>query len=367
MQLSVSFPNSEFQEIIFTATEKSTVRDVLQTAEEEWNVDTELLEISLAGEKISNSDLLLSVGVEVNSELVVSAICVFNKQNLSDETFLNKIRTMKKQNNDDTIIIDASTFTEDGCLSCSLECIPSAICVFTNSNSVTTIANTFLSDGNSANVINTIDLSSLCNVTTIGDYFLYRNAMLEYVNITGLRSLTDIGSSFLGYTSIGEIDLSSLKNITEIKDRFLENCSLLSALLNISSLRNVTKIGDMFLSNCYSLETIDLSELTKLVDIGSFFVCESECLKTINISSFDNVNRIGIGFLAHNVSLQSVDISYLKNVTEIDVECRTNRYFLLENCDDTEVLGLETLAKDSIVRDALKERQQHSKRLRIMD
>ena len=49
MQLSVTFQDTGFPDVVFTASGESLVKDALQVAADEWGTDGDFLELSLAG------------------------------------------------------------------------------------------------------------------------------------------------------------------------------------------------------------------------------------------------------------------------------------------------------------------------------
>jgi hypothetical protein len=165
--------------------------------------------------------------------------------------------------------------------------------------------------------LETIDLSPLSNVTLIGNGFLQACKRLININLSLLSNIISIGSQFLCECSnLKTIDLSPLSKITKISNRFLDGCSNLKTI-DLSPLSKITSIGSEFLGNCSNLETIDLSQLSKITSIGDYFLRGCSNLKTIELSPLSNVTSIGNYFLSGCSNLKTIELSPLSNVTLI--------------------------------------------------
>ena len=83
MHIWISFPDTDFTDISFTVTPDTRVREVVEVAATEWKVDADVADllISYSGRLLPLTSLLMSHGIEAESQLVVSAR-VLQKQNL---------------------------------------------------------------------------------------------------------------------------------------------------------------------------------------------------------------------------------------------------------------------------------------------
>ena len=71
MQLSITFPDSGFPDLLFTATCDSLVKEASQTAADEWGVVASEIDIIFNGSLLPSNTKLVSHGIENDSELVV--------------------------------------------------------------------------------------------------------------------------------------------------------------------------------------------------------------------------------------------------------------------------------------------------------
>ena len=112
------------------------------------------------------------------------------------------------------------------------------------------------------------------------------------------------GNGFLeGCKNLTSVDLSSLNNVTQIGDDFLRNCTSFTSV-DLTPFKNVTYIGDGFLSWCLNLKEIDLSPLSNVTKIGFGFLSWCENLRQVDFSPLDNVTEFGKGFLLGSKNIQ---------------------------------------------------------------
>jgi hypothetical protein len=236
---------------------------------------------------------------------------------------------------------------------------------FTNfDEEVNVISDGFLSGFNK--LVN-IDISKLCNVTSIGNNFCNGCRKLSSIDLSPLSNVQTIGSYFLtGCSSLTNVNLDALSHIDNVMDNFLEGCSKLVSI-NLNPLSNVTNIANNFLRNCSSLTNIDLSSLTNLRVIGNDFLNSCKNIRSVNFNNQSNINSVGDGFLyicsnlisfdlhpLHNIQniganflyrctkLNSVDLSPLSNVTTIG-ECFLLGCIGLTDLDLSPLTGLSTI------------------------
>jgi hypothetical protein len=161
-----------------------------------------------------------------------------------------------------------------------------------------TIGNKFM---NSCYGLATIDLSPLKKLTSIGNGFAVNCIRLTTINFDGLSELKTIGNEFLNNTNgvgskIDTIDLSPLKKLTSIGKNFLSYNSKLTTF-KLHGLSELKTIGGYFLSKCKVLETIELSKLPNLEVVGPTFAWGCESLKTVKLIDLPNLKSIGLDFV----------------------------------------------------------------------
>eukprot|EP01060_Flectonema_neradi_P036856 TRINITY_DN7232_c1_g1_i1.p1 TRINITY_DN7232_c1_g1~~TRINITY_DN7232_c1_g1_i1.p1 ORF type:complete len:331 (+),score=52.01 TRINITY_DN7232_c1_g1_i1:41-1033(+) len=288
MQISVSFPESGFFDVSFTATESTLVKDVIEVVGNEWGTVPAFLELLLSGSVLSPSSRLLSHGVEADSQLTVSVIRLFRKELLTDPDMREKVGKLLAK--EGIIRLDTPSFADEvGCLGFENEWIPEGIlsvCFDNPDPSVTTVAPYFMLESNITNI-----------------------------DLTGLRHLTSIDISFLSQcSSLKTIDLSPFEGVTFIGNRFLNECSSLETISNISGLRNVTGISHYFLGNCSSLLSVDLSVFTNLQNLGTSFLYCCIALKEIDFCALGNLSFSNHYFMFGCSALKTIhNISGLNN------------------------------------------------------
>lgn len=156
--------------------------------------------------------------------------------------------------------------------------------------------------------------------TSIGDYFFdlgINKRGLESVELSGLSHVTSIGDGFLlGCHDLRSVDLSPLSHVASIGDGFLLGCHGLGSI-NLSPLSHVTRIPNGFLFGCYGLRFVDFYHLSHVTTIGEYFLFGCYVLRSIDLSPLSHVKNIGIGFLSNCLNLRLIDFSGLINVTTI--------------------------------------------------
>ena len=147
------------------------------------------------------------------------------------------------------------------------ECTPEVGCLFLQAEVTTVIPEYFLTDvRRDSSSLTRLDLSEELIVTEIEEGFLHGgfHDTLTELDLSGLCNVTAIGQYFLQFSgSLTTVDLSGLRNITVIEAYFLDQCPSLKTL-DLSALRNVKSIYSDFLNDCTSLTTVDLSGFCKV-------------------------------------------------------------------------------------------------------
>ena len=270
MQLSVTFPDSSFPDVVFTSTSCSLVKDAAEVAAAEWNVEADLLELSFAGQKLIKDSQLLSHGLGVGDQLEVSLMKLVSRRWLTDSTKMNSICLLYEK--DDLISLDCQTFVVNNCLEFEGRLLPFKVenLSFCNPNrTMSIVGENFLSKS----TIVKLSISALSSVVVIEEGFLEQCLTLTYIDLSGLHNVTSIGSNFLfGCKVLPAIDLSPLQSVTSIGSYFINSCDSLSEL-NLSGLNNVLSIGGYFLNNCPQVADLDLSCLCSLQYVGLCFLC----------------------------------------------------------------------------------------------
>eukprot|EP01060_Flectonema_neradi_P019221 TRINITY_DN2624_c1_g1_i2.p1 TRINITY_DN2624_c1_g1~~TRINITY_DN2624_c1_g1_i2.p1 ORF type:complete len:408 (+),score=91.73 TRINITY_DN2624_c1_g1_i2:59-1282(+) len=313
MQLTVTFADSEYPDVVFSATEESTVKDAAEAAADEWGTDAGFLELSLGGDVLpSTSRLVGQCGVVADSVLDASLLRWIGKellmnalQNDNKKRILLALIGRSGHHHHRTLCLDTPTFVDgNGLLAFNADWIPRSdeeeengektaapdICFGNPDPDVVSVASNFLED--------------------------VRNLKISNVDLMGLQHVTSLDGRFLkGCSTLTSLDLSALSGVTSIGNEFLAWCDSLTTI-DLSGIQHVTSIGDDFLFACRSLTSVhhQLQEL-KCVGNGFFYWCES--LTVVDLSTFQSIESIGEGFLAKCLSLESVDLSSFGKVTEI--------------------------------------------------
>ena len=292
MQLSVTFPDTGFPDVVFTASGESLVKDALQVAADEWGTDADFLELSLAGSRLRAGSRLVSYGVEDGSLLDASVVRLFGLEWFTDVAKRAKAFLRGERDQDGFLCLDTPRFAVDGCLQ------------FNNSE--------WFSD----DVTNISFSNSEPSVTTVSDGFLSSSRKVIKISLPGLQYVTSVGNQFLCYCdSLSSVDLSSLSNLSAVGNYFLRYCSSLTSL-DLSSLSNVSAVGDGFLYSCSSLTSLDLSSLSNVSAVGNYFLSDCSSLTSLDLSGLSNVSAVGDHFLCYCTSLTSLDLT-LMNVESV--------------------------------------------------
>ncbi len=209
-----------------------------------------------------------------------------------------------------------------------------------------------LIDSNSTDIM---DLSSLSQITSIGDYLWIENNE-SLASLDGLENLNSVGALLiLGNATL--VDLSSLGNLSLIPG--LLAISTNNALTSLSGLGNITSIGAIdihhndALTSLYGLDSltsvhsivrilensnlINLNGLSNLVSIGGIVEIEHNANLT-SLSGLDNLISIG-GFLRISDNDSLATLSGLANLASIEEDLGIHRNDNLMN-----LTGLGNLA-----------------------
>ena len=313
MQVVITCPDSGFIDVVFTATAESLVKDALNTAGEEWNVDTDFLEMSFGGTRLPMASLILSHGVESDSVLEVSEVILFGKE-WFDDSDERKNNLLKEKYQNKTLHFDTPTFTIDGCLGLDQFLMKKASSIsFSNPDcSVTSVGDSYLFPL----PFKAVEIPGLCNVTSIGSSFLSRSPITA-IDLSILRNVTSIGKGFVSSClGITKLDLSGLVSVTSIETGFLTRCTSITTL-DLSTLTNTTVVGSYFLSHNLSMISLNISGLINVTDVGDHFVSSCPLLKDLDLSGLSNVTSIGKYFLSNNSSIAGLVLSQLRNVNSV--------------------------------------------------
>ena len=97
--------------------------------------------------------------------------------------------------------------------------------------------------------------------------------IITFFNIIGFEYCKHVPDNFLSCCySLESVDLSSFINVTSIGDYFLGACNSLE-YVDFKQLPNIRKIGDYFMNDCKAIENIELEPfLNKGIVIGKDFL-----------------------------------------------------------------------------------------------
>eukprot|EP01060_Flectonema_neradi_P033005 TRINITY_DN5409_c0_g2_i1.p1 TRINITY_DN5409_c0_g2~~TRINITY_DN5409_c0_g2_i1.p1 ORF type:complete len:462 (+),score=54.08 TRINITY_DN5409_c0_g2_i1:90-1388(+) len=349
MQLSVSFPETDFQPVIFHAETESLVSDAAAVAGSEWGVDVDFLVIYFEGKPISKTSQLMSHGVTSDSELEATWRDIFSKEWFVDPSLRCKLFTYFETCTSNTLRLDTPSFVNEGCFEFNDQSwIPPSVSIldFRNPDPATTSISKMLISSAS---VKEIGLHGLKNVTSVGDMFVRERKRLvvrglknvyfggflpschrPVVNLSHFNNVTSIGKYFFSECGLPSIDISELGSVVSIGDSFLEGNNLCN--LDLSGLQNVTYVGHCFLRDC-SFVTLDLSPLSQLSAILNSFLGECAAISFLDLSALSNVTSIGSGFLINCVSLTEIEMTGLRNV----VSCGDH---FLRNCRSLQSIDL---------------------------
>ena len=307
MQLSITFEDSGFSDVLFTASRDSLVKDVVEVAAGEWGADSDIIELTFDGSLLPAESRLLSHSVENGSLLVASRLQDFHMSWLFDVKKREKLQLLCQNK---LLRLDTPSFVSGRSLEFEADWLPT-------------------------NVRDISFRNSCSSLTVVSDGFL-RRSQIESLYLTGLSSTTSIGDNFLeGCSSLTTVDLLSLPDITRIGDNFLEGCDSLTGVDLVFN--NLTSISNSFLYSCSSISFLDLSHFNSVTSVGSYFLCESRVTE-IDLSGLRNLTSIGDGFLCWCDSITEIDLSVLRSLTSIKND-------FLRRCGSLEVVDFSKLDK----------------------
>ena len=195
------------------------------------------------------------------------------------------------------------------------------------------------------NIIDTVNLDPLVNITSIGNNFLGHSYSLKEIHLGPLSNVIYIGNYFLSYCfQLESINLSPLSNIISIGNGFLSSCRNLNSI-DLSPLVNIKYIGNRFLYGCSKLKFINLLSLCNINKIKSFFLYNCSALINIDLTPLSNVTSIGSYFLGNCRRIKRIDLTSLINLTSIDKN-------LFEDCTDLEEIII-TQKQEEIIKKSL--------------
>ena len=305
-----------FPDVIFTCTADSCVKEAAQAAADEWETNSELLNILYDGDVLLFNNRLLSHGLDFESQLVASQIRVFSKELLVKRETRAAVMSHCSHSIDKTLCVDTPTFVEDGFVefdSLWLSEDVLKLSFYSCCKDATSISESFLHKSS----VEQLDFRGLKNISSIGISFLYECKQLTSIDLSAFNNTTSVGMGFCNNCeNLTELDLSSFRNVTSVGDYFLYGCSSLSEIV-LSSFSNILCINKCFLYGCKSLTKADFSGLTRVKSIGDSFLCECSQLTSLNLDGFHSVETIGDYFLFKCVSLTELNLSCLKSVVTI--------------------------------------------------
>ena len=128
---------------------------------------------------------------------------------------------------------------------------------------VVEIGTSFIAD---ATALKGVDVSSMCNLHSVGDTFLNGCVNLEAVELFRLSQddavSTSVGLMFLGCcSSLTKVDLKPLNGVRTVMSSFLYSCHNLGPTIDLEPLSRVATVGPGFLNKCSSLKYLDLNPM----------------------------------------------------------------------------------------------------------
>ena len=191
--------------------------------------------------------------------------------------------------------------------------------------------------------------------SVLGNYDIYLNGeLLTDLNIPS--SITDIGTSFKGVTSLVSVNIPS--TVTAIEDSAFYDCTSLSSI-NIPN--SVETIGESAFYNCASLNNVVIPELITTIKPSTFEGCSQ--LDSINISPL--ITSIGEKAFMNCISLNDVYIEDIEAWCNIDfaetrdvsaeysswnrkIEYYSNPFYYAENLYINNILVTDIVVPDCI-------------------
>ena len=142
----------------------------------------------------------------------------------------------------------------------------------------TTIGQNFIS---SFNYLEFLDLSGLKNIKEVGINFVNDNGRLKHIDF-GETKLETIGKGFLdGCLSLNKFNFDVLEKLEDIPEQFMNYTNFTK--IDLSPLVNVKTIGIAFLAECHSLIELDMSNMYSLESIGRYFLDLSESISKLYV------------------------------------------------------------------------------------
>jgi hypothetical protein len=137
----------------------------------------------------------------------------------------------------------------------------------------------------------------------------YRNNIKEICFGTSYNSITSYSyNNFLETAlNIQTIDITGLKNLTTIGNNFISSCNSLQTLI-LPEMTKLQSFGTNFIQSCSSLTSVDLSSFTNVSNIGNYFLAFCSSLTSVDLSSFTNVSNIGYDMCSYCSSLNEIQI-----------------------------------------------------------
>ena len=176
-------------------------------------------------------------------------------------------------------------------------------------NNCTEIGDNFLYQSG----VETLDISNISNLKTVGHYFLYNCSYLMNLKLPK-DTIESIGNYFLYncHNLRGSIDLTSYKE-TSIPNNFMVNCFNLDSV-NLSGLSQVTYIDHGFLTGF--LGSLDISDWTSMKDVTLGFLPAT--LSSLKMDNWTQITKISANFFPNEMSLKTISLDGCTNVKTIE-------------------------------------------------
>ncbi|MCF0227884.1 MAG: leucine-rich repeat protein, partial [Malacoplasma sp.] len=176
-------------------------------------------------------------------------------------------------------------------------------------NNCTEIGDNFLYQSG----VETLDISNISNLKTVGHYFLYNCSYLMNLKLPK-DTIESIGNYFLYncHNLRGSIDLTSYKE-TSIPNNFMVNCFNLDSV-NLSGLSQVTYIDHGFLTGF--LGSLDISDWTSMKDVTLGFLPAT--LSSLKMDNWTQITKSSANFFPNEMSLKTISLDGWTNVKTIE-------------------------------------------------
>jgi hypothetical protein len=171
--------------------------------------------------------------------------------------------------------------------------------------------------------VESINLSALAGVSTIGKCFLAQCRDLQSIDLNGLQNVQTIGCWFLANCArLRKIDLTSLKSLKSVHQFFIANCfDLCSIKLTECTFARLQFIFDRFISGT-SIKELQIS-LPNVCCIGNDFLSMNPKLTCLHLN-VPSLTKIQHGFLKDCNTLSSLDLSSASELAQIGNEFLSN-------------------------------------------